>query len=214
MDMTDCPDQTELERFVVGDLTRSELGRLSGHIEHCIACERALASLDGVSDSLLSGLRRLGAAVMNTLEPVPEVLLARVRSQRSIAGSASWLSNGGTGQSLGRFELLEQVGVGSFGYVFRARDTELGRVVAIKIPRAGHLASTEDAARFLREARSAAQLKHPGIVTIHETGQAEDGTFYLVEEFVQGTTLSVRLKQGAVSFRDAAELIAAVTATA
>ena len=53
------------------------------------------------------------------------------------------------------------------------RDIELGRMVAIKIPRAGSLASKEDAARFLREARSAAQLKHPGIVALHETGQAE-----------------------------------------
>ena len=141
---------------------------------------------------------------------MPEELLAKVRSQRVLAGSASWLASGGTLQSLGRFELLEQVGVGSFGYVFRARDTELGRQVAIKIPRAGHLASPEDAARFLREARSAAQLKHPGIVTIHETGQAEDGTFYLVEEFVQGTTLSARLKDRAVPFRESAVLIAAV----
>src|SRR5262245_11324412 len=210
MDLTDCPDQTKLERFVIGDLTGSELARLCSHIEQCNACEHALANLDGVSDSLLCGLRQLGSGIEGSLEPVPEGLLAKVRSQRTLAGSASWLSNGVPGQSLGRFELLEQVGVGSFGYVFRARDTELGRVVAIKIPRAGHLASTEDAARFLREARSAAQLKHPGIVTIHETGQAEDGTFYLVEEFVQGTTLSARLKQGAVPFGDAAELIAAV----
>ena len=136
--------------------------------------------------------------------------MARVRSRRSLWGSASWLTNGGTPGSLGRFELLEQVGVGSFGYVFRAQDKELGRQVAIKIPRAGHLASPEDAARFLREARSAAQLKHPGIVTIHETGQAPDGTFYLVEEFVEGTTLAARLRAGPVSFREAAELIAAV----
>ena len=210
MDLTDCPGQGELARFAVGDVPRSALARLSGHLEHCAACERALEALDGASDSLLSGLRQLGPADFGGLEPVPLDLVARVRSQRSLGGSAAWLSSGGTRQSLGRFELLEQVGVGSFGYVFRARDTELGRLVAIKIPRAGHLASTEDAARFLREARSAAQLKHPGIVTIHETGQAEDGTFYLVEEFVQGTTLSVRLKAGAVSFPEAAELIAAV----
>ena len=85
---------------------------------------------------------------------------------------------------------MERLGAGSYGYVFRARDLELGRMVAIKIPRAGSLASKEDADRFLREARSAAQLKHPGIVALHETGQADDGTFYLVEEFVQGTTLA------------------------
>jgi eukaryotic-like serine/threonine-protein kinase len=210
MDLTDCPDRAELQRFVVGELSRPELARIAGHIEQCPDCERAMQGLDPVSDPLLSGLRRLVPGKSAILEPVPQQLLARVKSHRSLTGSASWLANGGAPGSLGRFELLEQVGVGSFGYVFRARDTELGRLVAIKIPRAGHLASQEDAARFLREARSAAQLKHPGIVTIHETGQAEDGTFYLVEEFVQGTTLSVRLASGPVPFRQTAELIAAV----
>ena len=84
-------------------------------------------------------------------------------------------------------------------------------MVAIKIPRAGSLASEEDAARFLREARSAAQLKHPGIVALHETGQTDDGTLYLVEEFVQGTTLASRLADATpLPFRQAAELIAAV----
>ena len=210
MDLRDCPGRAELERFAVGDLPRPELARLSGHIEKCLSCDRALQALDAIRDPLLSGLRSLVPENAAGLDPVPAALLARVRSHRELAGSASWLSEVGTLRSLGRFELLEQVGVGSFGYVFRARDTELGRQVAIKIPRAGHLASQEDAARFLREARSAAQLKHPGIITIHETGQTEDGTFYLVEEFVQGTTLSARLAACPIPFRDSAELVAAV----
>src|SRR5271168_1217094 len=116
MDLTDCPGQGELARFAVGDLPRSALARLSGHLEHCAACERALEALDGASDSLLSGLRQLGPADFGRLEPVPLDLVARVRSQRSLGGSAAWLSSGGTRQSLGRFELLEQVGGGSFGY--------------------------------------------------------------------------------------------------
>jgi serine/threonine protein kinase len=210
MELLDCPDRTVLERFAVGDLPRSELARIAGHVEQCVACECALQALDDVSDSLISGLRRLTRSGSSVLEPVPERLLESVRSRPVRGGSAAWLTEGGSPQSLGRFELLEQVGVGSFGYVFRAQDKELGRQVAIKIPRAGHLASPEDAARFLREARSAAQLKHPGIVTIHETGQASDGTFYLVEEFVEGTTLAARLRAGPVSFREAADLIAAV----
>jgi tRNA A-37 threonylcarbamoyl transferase component Bud32 len=211
MNLPDCPDRTELERFLVGNLPRREFARVSGHVEHCIVCEQTLRTLDGVSDTLLSGLRRLSRLGLPQEEPVPAELIAKVRSSRGGGASASRLSSGGTLQNLGRFELLERVGAGSFGYVFRARDTELGRIVAIKIPRAGHLASQEDSARFLREARSAAQLKHPGIITIHETGQAEDGTFYLVEEFVQGTTLGVRLCNGPVPFRDAAVLIAAMT---
>ena len=83
-------------------------------------------------------------------------------------------------------------------------------MVAIKIPRAGSLASEEDATRFLRKARSAAQLKHPGIVALHETGQTDDGTLYLVEEFVEGSTLGSRLSGGSFSFHQAAGLIAFV----
>jgi tRNA A-37 threonylcarbamoyl transferase component Bud32 len=109
---------------------------------------------------------------------------------------------------LGKFELLEELGIGSFGCVLRAHDTELDRVVAIKVLRAGQLASREDIDRFLREARSAAHLKHPGIVSLYETGQTEDGTFYLVEEFISGQTLAVRARTGQLSFRQAAELTA------
>ncbi len=79
-----------------------------------------------------------------------------------------------------------------------------------RILRAGRLASQDEVDRFVREARSAAQLKHPGIVAIHGTGQTEDGTWYLVEEFVPGTTLAARLSAGKFTFRAAAGLIAEV----
>ena len=145
-------------------------------------------------------LRRLEREpTVSTESTVPDQLIAAVRSSAARGGTAAWSSLEDGHRRLGKFELLERLGAGSFGYVYRARDTELGRVVAIKIPRAGNLASDEDAARFLREASSAAQLKHPGIVALHETGQADDGTFFLVEEFVQGKTLASRLADGAVS---------------
>src|SRR5262245_66595152 len=69
---------------------------------------------------------------------------------------------------LGKFEFLEQLGVGSFGTVYKARDNELDRLVAVKIPRSGRLPSGEDMDSFLREDRSAAPLKTPGIVALHE----------------------------------------------
>ena len=64
-------------------------------------------------------------------------------------------------RDLGKFELLDIVGVGAFGTVYKARDPELDRIVAIKVPRAGNLGSKEDTDRFIREARSVAQLRHP-----------------------------------------------------
>src|SRR5205807_2304161 len=111
---------------------------------------------------------------------------------------------------LGKFELQAELGAGSFGYVFRARDTEMERTVAIKIQRAGSLASKEEASRFLREAGSVAQLKHPAIVSLYEFGQTDEGVCYLVTEFIEGQTLEERLKSDRPEPRSAAELIAKV----
>jgi WD40 repeat protein/tRNA A-37 threonylcarbamoyl transferase component Bud32 len=120
----------------------------------------------------------------------------------------SWSSHANR-QTLGRFELLEAVGAGAFGTVYRARDPHLDRNVAIKVPRAGNLATHEDRDRFHREARSVAQLRHPSIVSIHEVGQTDDGP-YLVSEFVQGLSLTERLTRGRPAHREAARLIAEV----
>ena len=86
------------------------------------------------------------------------------------------------------FDLLESVGTGAFGTVWKAQDTRLDRTVAIKIPRKGQLDARE-LELFLREARSAAQLKHPNIVGVHEVGQ-EQNTVYIVSDFIEGLTLS------------------------
>ena len=85
----------------------------------------------------------------------------------------------------------------------------MDRTVAIKIPRAGSLPQTQDMERFLREAKSAAQLKHPGIVALHDAGTI-DGTCCLVSEFIAGATLAERLSAKRFSFRQAAELMAGV----
>jgi serine/threonine protein kinase len=210
MDAMSCPDRDQLERFAVGWLAGPEFLRVVDHVEKCPACEETLQALDGPSDPLLSRLRGLTEARETGLEPVPPGLISAARSSRNPGAASTWHWAEEGCRRLGKFELLERLGAGSFGYVFRARDVELDRTVAIKVPRAGSLASEEDATRFLREARSAAQLKHPGIVALHETGQTEDGTLFLVEEFVPGTTLASCLRQRSLPFREAADLVARV----
>lgn len=108
---------------------------------------------------------------------------------------------------VGKFALEEVVGRGAFGTVYRARDTELNRVVAVKVPRADAWGTDLDTERFLREARHAAQLHHPGIVPVHEVGRHEERPF-LVSAFVEGETLAQRLSRRRLSFHEAADLIA------
>jgi WD40 repeat protein len=110
---------------------------------------------------------------------------------------------------LGRFRLLERIGTGSFGMVFQALDPHLDRIVALKVPRLGSLAAPEEAERFLREARSAAQLRHPAIVPVHDVGQV-DGTCYLVSDFIPGMTLAERLRSQPPDSQPTAALVARV----
>jgi eukaryotic-like serine/threonine-protein kinase len=113
-------------------------------------------------------------------------------------------------RSLGKFQLLERVGMGAFGAVWRARDTELDRIVALKIPHTGLLSSATDLERFHREARAAAQLRHTGIVTVYEV-QTLEGLPVLVEDFIEGVPLKDLLETRRLTFREAASLLADVS---
>jgi WD40 repeat protein len=108
---------------------------------------------------------------------------------------------------LGKFQLLERVGSGAFGEVWRAVDTELRRPVALKFPHAALLSSPAAIERFHREARAAAQLRHPGIVTVHEV-TAVAGLPVLVSDFITGMTLRDWLLVRKLSFQGAAALAA------
>src|SRR5437879_2141663 len=92
------------------------------------------------------------------------------------------------GTRLGPYEIVSSIGAGGMGEVWKARDTRLGRTVAIKI------SAAQFSQRFEREARAIAALNHPHICTLHDVGPD-----YLVMEYVEGETLAARLKKGALS---------------
>jgi serine/threonine protein kinase len=101
------------------------------------------------------------------------------------------------GKQFGRYRVVEKIGAGGMGEVFRARDEQLERDVALKILPASSFSDPDARSRLLREARSAAALNHPHICTIHEVGEAE-GQAYIAMELVEGQPLSARLTAGAL----------------
>jgi eukaryotic-like serine/threonine-protein kinase len=107
-----------------------------------------------------------------------------------------------SGTRLGPYEILAAIGAGGMGEVYRARDTKLGRDVALKVLPERFASDTERMARFEREAKVLASLNHPNIATIH--GLEDSGTTNaLVMELVEGPTLAGRIKQGPIPLQEA-----------
>jgi eukaryotic-like serine/threonine-protein kinase len=119
------------------------------------------------------------------------------------AGGA-WDTGLRAGATMGRFELVRELGRGGFGVVWEARDRELGRRVAFKAARAGSLRDLREE-RLRREAEAAARLSHPNVVTLFDVGHSEHGT-YLVLELLEGRTLAEELGKGSLPVREAVRI--------
>ena len=109
------------------------------------------------------------------------------------------------GQTLLQYEFLELLGEGGMGQVYKARDTRLRRLVALKVLSPDRPVTEDRRRRFLREARAASALNHPGIVTVHDIARADEVDF-IVMEYVDGYSLAEKISQGSMAWRDAASI--------
>jgi hypothetical protein len=166
----------------------------------------ALAAQIGFHSALISAAADAGPAA-SVDAPLDASIPTRNNSAADLDAPVNGWVDKGVQRNFGRYELLAKVGTGSFGTVYKARDPELDRVVAIKVPNDGNLSGTNEMERFLREARSVAQLRHPAIVSVHEIGRFGK-TPFLVSEFVEGTTLADVLSSRRPALREATELVA------
>jgi Tol biopolymer transport system component/predicted Ser/Thr protein kinase len=110
------------------------------------------------------------------------------------------------GDKLGRYVIVEPLGAGGMGAVYRARDEKLERIIAIKILPPGMLTGDESRRRFRKEALALAKLSHPNIAPVYDVGE-QDGIDYIVMECVAGQTLATRLRAGPLSVKEATSIL-------
>lgn len=146
-----CPDNSELKSFAMGDLSSERLQQIGCHVHECERCQDVLQAFDALDDDLTKELRSVAGVAASNHGYVPDEVFASANAAVLAATQlrtpefafdsgrhfARLLQDGAC--RLGRFELLAELGSGSFGYVFRARDVELDRIVAIKVQRSGAL---------------------------------------------------------------------------
>jgi len=123
----------------------------------------------------------------------------------TLGGVASAPDTGPPGEPFGRYRLVDQLGHGGMGVVWKAWDSDLRRIVALKQILAGETRTEQQLERFLREARAAARLRHPNVVAVYDVGEF-DGKNYLTADFIDGTSLDRRMRDGEVSTREALSL--------
>ncbi len=106
------------------------------------------------------------------------------------------------GKTISHYTIIEKLGEGGMGLVYKAEDTKLKRLVALKFLPPHHLAGEEERTRFLHEAQAAAALNHPHICTIYEINEGEEGQPFLVMEYVAGSSLKDILQQRSLSIAE------------
>ena len=160
-----------------------------------------------------SRLAAIGATDPALREAVESLVVADAEAEARLAPLEATFRSGPApapdllslaGRTISHFHVLEPLGAGGMGVVYRAEDTRLGRSVALKFLLPQHSVDSAAKERFLREAHSAAALDHPNLCTIHEVGESEDGRLFLAMALYSGETLKARLaREGPLPVEDA-----------
>jgi serine/threonine protein kinase len=206
-----CPTREELSSYIQGGLPEDLTEAVAEHVETCVICDATLDTLERQGDPLFRGLR----------SPVPPPSeLDSPEFQRAMqAAEAAGLGGGASATPpdakpslselgrLGEYELLAKLDKGGMGTVYRARQTRLGKIVALKVLSKEHTSDPRAVARFEIEMKAIGQLSHPNIVQALDARDIEDTTV-LVMEYVDGLDLCKLLQRaGPLPIADACELI-------
>ena len=206
-----CPDRKELMDFAVGRLPDESYESVACHLESCAGCRAELASLGNCEDELIAELRC--PLVPDSIVEEPHCRNAVVRAIGLLDGESgdvegpSGVSAGPVPQQLGEYQLIERLGGGGMGTVWKARHSRLKRVVAIKRLPSGRRGDRRAVGRFEKEMEAIGRLSHPNIVQAHDARDI-DGTTVLVMEYVDGIDLGKLVRRlGPLGIPDACELV-------
>lgn len=203
-----CPTDDQLRAFQTGSAPEGELDTVAAHIRTCLSCLGRLERLGVPEDPVLTALRGMprGPAAEQGTPDDP----AYLRALRSLTGAEPEVPARpvlGPGAVLGEYKLVERLGEGGMGVVWKAVHNRLGKPVALKMIHRRRLGDPEAVARFEREMKAVGRLDHSNIVRATDAGESR-GVHFLVMEFVEGVNLSRLVKAGGpLPVREACALI-------
>lgn len=210
-----CPESTKLKQFAGGELCKLEVDDVAAHVEDCGQCQLALEQFESDCDPLVASLRKVMVASGRPTTNEPE----------STSGSFDYSELKALGVDQGRvladrlqigecrfdrYSIVKELGIGSFGHVFKAHDPVRDCYVALKVERHSPPKSATTDDRFHREAKAITDLRHPGVVELLEVGRTESGVRFIVSELVDGETLEEKCQRDKFSHRDAVILVSQV----
>jgi formylglycine-generating enzyme required for sulfatase activity/tRNA A-37 threonylcarbamoyl transferase component Bud32 len=201
MNVCTCPEREQLRDYVLGKLDAVHHQAIEEHLDECSSCEQLVERLEGSSDAVLEHLHQPRTPVPSFDDSALRQLVAQVRTLAVQPVPSSAIPE------LSQYKLLEPIGAGGMGQVFKAEHRHMKRLVAVKFLAPELLPSTAARARFQREIETVARLTHPNIVTAHDAGE-EEGRAFLVMEYVEGQNLADLVKeQGPLSIEHALKYI-------
>ncbi len=202
--MPRCPDPARLQAFTLGKIEAQGESSMASHLESCSSCGQRLQAFMDEKDLLVASLQ--GAPRWDFLEE--DGFTKGLQRTRQLAATAPpVVVERPLPAALGQYRLLEVLGQGGMGVVYKALHVPLEKIVAVKVLSPRRLADPDAVLRFQREARAVARLEHPHIVRAMDAGEA-GGEHFLVMELVSGMDLAALVQRaGALPMPEACEMV-------
>jgi WD40 repeat protein/serine/threonine protein kinase len=213
MPLSACPNREQLSGYVLGALNEPTCEAIAEHVETCATCEATVQSLEHRPDTIVEQLRLPAPEDRYAKEPACAHAIARIEALDSVLAAGGDTNAGSPrptlalGGTLRVYRLLEKLGEGGMGTVYRALHTDLDKVVALKVLSGKRIDDERAVARFRREMKAVGKLEHPHIVRALDAG-VEAGTHYLVMEHVAGLDVGKVVERlGPLPPADACEVV-------